>query len=51
MSGVVTFINVGFADNFFQLWFRAFTIVFPIAFPLVLFFVPVAQKFAGKITE
>ncbi len=51
MSGIVTLINVGFVDNFFQLWFKAFALVFPIAFPSVLFLVPAAQKIANKITE
>ena len=26
MSGIITFINIGFVDNFFQLWFKAFAI-------------------------
>ncbi len=51
MSGIITFINIGFVDNFLQLWLKAFAIVFPIALPVVFFLFPVAQKIADKLTE
>ena len=28
MSGIMTLVNVGFVDNFFKMWARAFTIGF-----------------------
>jgi hypothetical protein len=37
MSGVMTLVNIGFVDNFFKMWARAFTIGFLVAFPVAFF--------------
>jgi len=51
MSGIVTYINIGFVDNFMYRWGSAFTVVFPLALTLTLLFTPVAVKLTSYITE
>ena len=51
MSGVITFINLGFVDHFVMLWFKAFIRAFLVAFPCVLLLVPVVRKIVGKLVE
>jgi len=43
MFGVITFINLGVADHFVMLWFKAFIKAFAVAFPCVLILVPLAR--------
>jgi len=50
MSGIVTFINIGWVDDFFQRWANAFGFVFVIALPLTLIFTPLAARLANKVT-
>ena len=40
MSLIITFINVGLVDNFFQMWTKAFIFSFPIGFPTALILIP-----------
>ena len=51
MSGVITFINLGFVDQFVMLWFKAFIRAFAVAFPCVLMIVPFVRKIVGKLVE
>lgn len=51
MSLVVTFINLGFVENFFQMWGRAFTFSLPIGFPTALIVIPIVKKIVENITE
>ncbi len=49
MSGVITIINIGIPPNFIQLWLKAYGSAFMIAFPTVLFVVPVVRKIVAKL--
>ncbi|ACZ12744.1 DUF2798 domain-containing protein [Sulfurospirillum deleyianum] len=51
MSCVVTFINVGWVDDFFTLWFRAFWRTYFIAFPTILVVVPFVRKLVHKLVR
>lgn len=51
MSLIVTYLNLGFVDNFFQMWARAFFISFPIGFPIALIIMPFVKKIVDKITK
>ncbi len=51
MSGIVTYINIGFVDNFMYRWGSAFAIVFPLALTLTLLFTPLAVKLTSHITK
>ncbi len=44
MSLVVTFINIGFIDNFIYFWLSAYWKAFLIAFPTILFVIPRVRK-------
>ena len=44
MSLVVTFINIGFIDNFVYFWLSAYWRAFLIAFPTILFVIPRVRK-------
>ncbi|PHR69317.1 MAG: hypothetical protein COA66_15070 [Arcobacter sp.] len=44
MSLVVTFINIGFIDNFIYFWLNAYWKAFLIAFPTILFVIPRVRK-------
>lgn len=50
MSGIVTLINVGFPDNFVEIWMNAFVKVTPIAFCVILIVRPLVEKIIQKIT-
>lgn len=49
MTLVITFINVGLTDNFFQLWMRAFAIAYVVGVPVIFFLAPVARKLTGRV--
>lgn len=51
MSGIVTFINVGFPENFVSLWMNAFVKVVPIAFFVVLIVRPLVESLVKRLTE
>lgn len=51
MSFVITLINVGFVDNFFMLWAKAFWRAYIIAFPAVLTVVPLVRKLVKKLVS
>jgi len=44
MSLVVTFINIGFIDDFIYFWLNAYWKAFLIAFPTILFVIPRVRK-------
>lgn len=44
MSGVISFINVGFVENFISVWANAFIRAFVVAFPAVIVVVPLVRK-------
>jgi predicted membrane channel-forming protein YqfA (hemolysin III family) len=49
MTFVITLVNVGWVDNFFQLWARVFGIAYVIAVPVIYFLAPVARKLTGRL--
>ncbi|AFL69088.1 DUF2798 domain-containing protein [Sulfurospirillum barnesii] len=51
MSCVITLINVGWVENFFTLWFRAFWRTYFIAFPTILVVVPMVRKLVHKLVK
>lgn len=51
MSGVLTFINLGFVENFAQIWFIGYLKSFVVAYPCVVFIAPIAQKLTQKICK
>lgn len=51
MSFVITYLNVGFVDDFFQKWMVALLGTLPVAFPVVLIVAPVVKGIVDKISE
>lgn len=51
MSGAISFINLGFVDNFITIWFHAWVVAYAIAFPSVLIVFPIARRLAMKIAS
>jgi len=49
MTGFVTWLNLGFPDNFLALWLHAFVIAWPIAAGTAFVAIPVSVKLTGKI--
>jgi hypothetical protein len=50
MSGVVTFINMGWSEDFFSQWMTAFTRVIFIVIPVVMIVKPSVEKIVKRIT-
>lgn len=44
MSFVITFLNIGFVDNFIFLWLGAYWKAFLVAFPIILIITPKIRK-------
>lgn len=51
MSGVITLINLGFVNNFIEIWVHAWVVAYAIAFPSILLVFPIARKLAMKIAS
>ncbi len=51
MSGIVTFINRGFPENFFIFLMNSFLKVAPIAFGVVIVVRPIVEKLVKKLVE
>jgi hypothetical protein len=51
MSFVVTLLNLGYVDDFFQRWMIAFAGVLPIGFPVSIVVTPIVKAFIDRITE
>lgn len=49
MTLVITLVNVGLTDNFFNLWMKAFGIAYVVGVPVIFFLAPVARKLTGRI--
>lgn len=50
MSCVITMINIGIPDDFFQRWMAAFGLAFSVAFPAILIVMPIARRLVDWIT-
>ncbi|MBS9778409.1 MAG: DUF2798 domain-containing protein [Gammaproteobacteria bacterium] len=51
MTMYVTWINLGFVDNFFALWLKAWFMAFPAAFIGVFFLAPRVMKLTQRILK
>lgn len=51
MSAVISFINVGWIENFVYIWLHAWWIAFVVAFPSVIFVAPMVRKVVGKLVQ
>ena len=49
MTFVITFANVGWSENFSQLWMKAYAIAFVVGVPLIFFVAPMARKLTGRL--
>jgi hypothetical protein len=49
LSGVFTFINLGFSPDFVLRWLHSFLIAYCIAFPTVVIVVPHIRKLVGHL--
>lgn len=51
MSGILTFINLGWFDGFFRAWIKAYLYAHACAFPLVFIFAPISRKLSMALTR
>jgi hypothetical protein len=51
VSGIATFRNAGFGDDFFFTWINAWLPSWLIAFPVVLVVAPVARRLVGVLVK
>ncbi|RXK11644.1 hypothetical protein CP965_12800 [Halarcobacter mediterraneus] len=51
MSMVITFINLGFVDDFVIRWMEAFFKAYVCAFPIVFFVAPAVQRITNKLIK
>lgn len=49
VSGVITYLNLGFIQNFFSVWINAWLIAYAIAYPAILIIFPFAKKLSLKL--
>jgi len=49
MTFVITLINVGWVENFFQMWIKAFSIAYVVVVPVIFFLAPMARKVTGRL--
>jgi hypothetical protein len=49
MSGSLTFINLGLANNFLSTWVKNWGVAFAIAYPILLILVPKVKVFLEKV--
>jgi hypothetical protein len=49
MSFVITFLNIGFVDNFISLWLGAYWKAFLVAFPIILLVTPRIRKAVSSL--
>lgn len=50
MSMVITFMNLGWVDDFFWRWMDAWVTAFLIAFPTILMVLPIARGIVARLT-
>lgn len=51
MSFVVTFINLGFCDNFLLIWHKSFGFGFCVSLPVTFLVAPLTHKIVNKICK
>ncbi|MCW8841305.1 MAG: DUF2798 domain-containing protein [Gammaproteobacteria bacterium] len=50
MSMVITFLNLGWVEDFLARWMYAWATSFLIAFPIILLVLPIARSIVARIT-
>lgn len=50
MSMVITFLNLGWVEDFLARWMYAWVTSFLIAFPIILLVLPIARSIVARIT-
>ena len=48
MTVVITFVNVGLAEDFLGRWLRAFLIGYVVGVPVIFFLAPLARKITAR---
>lgn len=51
MAFVITFINIGFVENFFSKWIKAYFGALVFGLPIGMVVIPPLKSFVDKITE
>lgn len=51
MSFIITFLNIGFVDNFLFLWLGAYWKAFLVAFPIILFVTPRIRNIVSNLVS
>jgi hypothetical protein len=51
MSMVITFLNLGWVEDFFARWMEAWLSAFLVAFPVILLVLPIARTIVIQLTE
>jgi hypothetical protein len=51
MSMVITFLNLGWVDDFFSRWMHAWLSAFLVAFPTILLVLPIARTLVNACIE
>ena len=49
MSLVVSTVNVGFADNLFFIWLKAWSVAFSVAFPTIIVVAPIVRRLSEAV--
>ena len=49
MTGIITWLNLGFPSNYFALWAKNFIMVWPLAAGAAFIAIPIAQRLTVKI--
>jgi hypothetical protein len=51
MTFVITSVNVGWPQNFIDLWAKSFAVAYLVAVPVMYFFAPVARRLTGRFVH
>jgi hypothetical protein len=51
MSMVITFLNLGWVEDFLSRWMEAWLSAFLVAFPVILLVLPIARSIVAQLTE
>jgi hypothetical protein len=49
MTFVISLVNVGWGDHFFQTWMKAFGIAYVVGVPVIFLLAPVARKITARL--
>lgn len=49
MTLIITAVNIGFGNDFFLRWGKAFLVAYVVGVPVIFFMAPIARKLTAKI--